>query len=301
MARPKKMGMDYFPHDTDALSDEKIEALRSMFGNDGYAFYFILLERIYRTPDFELDLSSPGIITILARKVGVSPDKFLEILDFALDFGCFDKKLYKEKKLLTSSGIKKRAGVVVEKRRKMQERYKSKELDALEVSEAENSEETAQSKENESTVKETKEYKTKDEESKKDDEDPIVSIIDYFSDKSGVLIPDGKDIALAKTLSADIPVNIIKKGIDEAFRRYKPKREGESIRTLRYCEGCIKDVWDAEKAAIKATGGVIVGHDRDNLSKNNGYEKRDWTGFLYSDGETRLSRLQGPWANIEKA
>jgi hypothetical protein len=47
MARPKKEGMDYFPHDTDAVNDEKIEALRLLYGNDGYAFYFILLERIY--------------------------------------------------------------------------------------------------------------------------------------------------------------------------------------------------------------------------------------------------------------
>ena len=29
MARPIKEGMDYFPHDTDATNDEKIEALNS--------------------------------------------------------------------------------------------------------------------------------------------------------------------------------------------------------------------------------------------------------------------------------
>lgn len=46
MARPLKEGMDYFPHDTDASDDEKIEALRAIYGNDGYAFYFILLDLI---------------------------------------------------------------------------------------------------------------------------------------------------------------------------------------------------------------------------------------------------------------
>ena len=59
MARPPKEGLDYFPHDTDAVNDEKIEALRALYGNDGYAFFFILLERIYRSPQLELPISSP--------------------------------------------------------------------------------------------------------------------------------------------------------------------------------------------------------------------------------------------------
>jgi hypothetical protein len=58
MGRPRKEGMDYFPHDVDAVFDEKIEALRTMFGNDGYAFYFISLERIYRSGQGELDVST---------------------------------------------------------------------------------------------------------------------------------------------------------------------------------------------------------------------------------------------------
>ncbi|MCY6354344.1 Lin1244/Lin1753 domain-containing protein [Clostridium sp. ZS2-4] len=44
MARPKKLGMDYFPHDCDASNDERVEGLRAVHGDDGYAFYFILLE-----------------------------------------------------------------------------------------------------------------------------------------------------------------------------------------------------------------------------------------------------------------
>ena len=38
-ARPRKDTFDYFPHDTDAAHDEKIEAMRALYGNDGYAFY----------------------------------------------------------------------------------------------------------------------------------------------------------------------------------------------------------------------------------------------------------------------
>lgn len=126
MARPRKSGLDYFPHDTDAVNDEKIEALRALYGNDGYAFYFILLERIYRTNTFEIDISDLETRQILAGKTGISLEKFELILQTALNHGCFDKKVYSKKGVLTSSGIKKRAAVVVDKRRKMRDIYEQK-------------------------------------------------------------------------------------------------------------------------------------------------------------------------------
>lgn len=124
MARPTKEGLDYFPHDTDAVNDEKIEALRSLYGNDGYAFYFILLERIYRSPDQEIDVSDAETIQVLARKVEVTKEKFAEMLQTALRWRCFDLKKYEEEGILTSNGIKKRARPVLSKRALMQDKYK---------------------------------------------------------------------------------------------------------------------------------------------------------------------------------
>lgn len=157
MARPKKEGMDYFPHDTDAVNDEKIESLRFLYGNDGYAFYFILLERIYRSKHFELDVSDAETIQILCRKVDVNLEKFNQILEYALKKGCFDKAEYEKRKVLTSEGIKNRASVVVGKRVKMREEYHNSKVD--EVSAAETPPETEQKrgKVKESKVKESKE------------------------------------------------------------------------------------------------------------------------------------------------
>lgn len=124
MARPRKEGMDYFPHDVHASSDKKVEALRMLYGNDGYAFYFILLETIYQEVDFELDVSDAETIQILCRKTELSLEKFEMILATALKRGCFDKEEYETRSVLTSNGIKKRADVVVKKRVKMQESYK---------------------------------------------------------------------------------------------------------------------------------------------------------------------------------
>lgn len=155
MARPLKEGLDYFPHDTDAANDEKLEALRAIYGNDGYAFYFILLERIYRTPDFELDISDAETIQIFARKVAVTPERFKQMLATALKWGCFDQQAYEERHVLTSNGIKKRASVVVKKREEMRSKYQK---DKLRISEAETHQET-QPETPQSKVKESKENK----------------------------------------------------------------------------------------------------------------------------------------------
>ena len=165
MARPIKEGMDYFPHDTDASSDEKIELLTGIYGNDGYAFYFIMLERIYRNKDFCIDVSDAEtkeeMFQILSKKIRLSLEEFNKILKTSFKYGLFDKKLYEEKGIITSDGIQKRAGTVVAKRIVMQNRYKKK------ISDAETKEEikteTQQSKEKESKEKESKEKESKEE------------------------------------------------------------------------------------------------------------------------------------------
>jgi hypothetical protein len=122
VSRPQKSGMDYFPHDCDASNDEKLEALRALYGNDGYAFYFILLERIYRSPHGELDISGPETRSVLIRKVGVAGELFDRMLASALKLGCFDMVAY-ENGVLTSDGVRRRVEAVEERRERMRERY----------------------------------------------------------------------------------------------------------------------------------------------------------------------------------
>lgn len=152
MARPLKEGMDYFPHDTDAVNDEKIEALRSLYGNDGYAFYFIMLERIYRSKNFEIDVSDAEtkeeIFQILSRKILVSKERLEQIFQTALKWNCFDQKWYDEKGIISSKGIKRRAGLVTEKRESMRARYNQnkEDISAAEITQGTEGE-TPQSKE----------------------------------------------------------------------------------------------------------------------------------------------------------
>lgn len=142
MARPTKEGMDYFPHDTDATNDEKIEAIRALHGNDGYAFYFIILERIYRSAAAELDVSKPAVLAALIVKLGVSKDKFNEILETAFDVGCLNKDRYEIDQVLTSNGIKKRAKEVTNLRNKWK-KNKANSLDSTVEHSSENMEDNS--------------------------------------------------------------------------------------------------------------------------------------------------------------
>lgn len=125
MARPRKEGMDYFPHDVNLSSDKKVEALRIIHGNDGYTFFCIMLELIYQEPNFEINVSDAETIQILAKKVEVTTQKLNEMILTSIKHGCFDRKMYEEYHVLTSNGIKKRASVVVDKREKMRSKSRS--------------------------------------------------------------------------------------------------------------------------------------------------------------------------------
>ena len=125
MARPPKIGLDYFPHDTDASNDMKMQALQSLCGLAGLGFYWYLIERIYKENDFMLDVSDAETIQILCRNLSVTRQKYNRYLEVCLKYGLFDKNLYEKSKKLCSDGIMKRANVVVEKRKNAQIEYEA--------------------------------------------------------------------------------------------------------------------------------------------------------------------------------
>lgn len=228
MARPKKEGMDYFPHDTDAVNDEKIEALRFLYGNDGYAFYFILLERIYRTKEFELDVSDAETIQILSRKVGVNEEKFLQILETSLKRGCFDKEMYEQRKVLTSEGIKKRASVVVEKRVKMRDKYQQTKA---EVSDAETTQETKvetpQSKGKERKVKESKNKYADYVSMTKSEYEKLVSEYGELQTRKMIKVLDNYKGSKGKTYKSDY--RAILSWVADKVTKEQPQRQTQSV------------------------------------------------------------------------
>lgn len=174
MARPIKEGMDYFPHDTDARNDLKLRKLRAMFGNDGYATYFILLENIYRQKQYELDIFDDETLLILAEECKVDPDKFEKILSKCLSLNLFDKEMYENEKILTSNAIKLRAEPIENNRARKREWKNKKDKQEVdgdndvkkEIIDGDN----AQRKEKESREKKNIEEQSIEKKTKEDDE-----------------------------------------------------------------------------------------------------------------------------------
>lgn len=103
MARPRKVGLDYFSHDTDVSTDDKIEAMEVKYGPTGYALYFKCLERIYRQGG---PISTQGVFRpIMSSKLRITETDLDGMLAFAIEIGL----LYRETDgSLMSEGAKKR-------------------------------------------------------------------------------------------------------------------------------------------------------------------------------------------------
>lgn len=96
MARPKKQTVDYFPHQ--CVPGKTIFILEQKFQNDGYAFWFKLLERLGCTEGHFLDLNNGIELLYISAKARLDEDKCIEILDCLSDINAIDSELWRKEK-----------------------------------------------------------------------------------------------------------------------------------------------------------------------------------------------------------
>ena len=94
MARPIKNTVDYFPHIVN--HGKTIFILESKFGNDGYAFWFKLLELLGTSHDHVYNYSNPVDWEFLLAKTKVSEDKAHNIIKTLAEVGAIDSELLEE-------------------------------------------------------------------------------------------------------------------------------------------------------------------------------------------------------------
>lgn len=69
----------------------------------------------------------------------------------------------------------------------------------------------------------------------------------HYAMKRGIRDASSIDFHEIKILVAsNIPVEFIKKSLDQTFEEYKPKYQGDQIRRFAYCTAAIYDRWDKE-------------------------------------------------------
>ncbi len=105
MARPVKLGLDYFPTDIDILKNIKIRKLIRKYRELGFVLYLQLLTDIYRNSYF-IELSDEYIFD-LADQFHKRDKTILEMIDFMVEVDLFNKNL-RNSLILTSPSIQKR-------------------------------------------------------------------------------------------------------------------------------------------------------------------------------------------------
>ncbi|WP_066019512.1 MULTISPECIES: hypothetical protein [Clostridium] len=84
------------------------------------------------------------------------------------------------------------------------------------------------------------------------DKDIFVKILDYYKLKACITMEKPVDVVLARQFQEEkIPLHVIKDGINLAFETFKPKYKGDKIRSLKFCEGFIRDLAASERAKEK--------------------------------------------------
>lgn len=92
MARPRKQTVDYFPHVV--VSGKTMFVLEAQFGNDGYAFWFKLLELLGSTDGHVYDCRNPADWQFLLAKTRVDEDKAHKILELLSNLHAIDVELW---------------------------------------------------------------------------------------------------------------------------------------------------------------------------------------------------------------
>lgn len=104
MARPEKIGLDYFPLDVDIFEDEKIEAIAGEFGSSAELAVIKLLCAIYKKGYF-IYWNELVKAQLLKRLPDLTADLLNKTVNRLIEWNFFDKQLFESEKILTSYNI----------------------------------------------------------------------------------------------------------------------------------------------------------------------------------------------------
>jgi hypothetical protein len=104
MARPLKIGLDYFP--LDVSIDDNIELLEAEEGLEGFAILIKIWQKIYSNGYF-IEWNDDSSL-LFCKKINADKTKVNSVINTCLRRNLFNYKLYDKYKILTSSGVQKR-------------------------------------------------------------------------------------------------------------------------------------------------------------------------------------------------
>jgi hypothetical protein len=118
MARPQKQTVDYFPHDASASQGDTLTILQGKWGNDGYAFWFRLLEKLCSSKGHFIDCRNPVKWQLLLAKTQLSNGTGEEIMDTLVDLQAIDSELWKKNRIIWCQNLVDNIGDAYRNRRR---------------------------------------------------------------------------------------------------------------------------------------------------------------------------------------
>ena len=98
MARPTRKTVDYFPHF--CKSGRTVFILESLYGNDGYAFWYKLLETLGESEGHCYDCSTTSNWAFLIARARVSDERAREIIATLVELDKIDAELWNEHSII---------------------------------------------------------------------------------------------------------------------------------------------------------------------------------------------------------
>lgn len=92
MPRPRKTTVDYFPHQCE--HGKTMFILEQRYKNDGYAFWFKLLEQLGSTPGHSIQSTDTAAIEYMAARAHMTRETCTEILNLLASIGAIDADLW---------------------------------------------------------------------------------------------------------------------------------------------------------------------------------------------------------------
>lgn len=114
MARPQKVGIDYFPLDVDMDQDDKIAMIEAARGIEGFGVVIKLLMKIYKEGYYYKWTEREQIL--FSKRINVDINRVNAIINDCIKWDLFDKELFNKYHILTSRGIQKRYLEAVKRR-----------------------------------------------------------------------------------------------------------------------------------------------------------------------------------------
>ncbi len=118
MARPQKVGVEYFPLDVDIDQDDKVAMVEALHGVEGFGVIIKLLMKIYKEGYYYEWTEREQIL--FSKRVNVDINRVNVIINDSIKWGLFDKSLFVEYEILTSKGIQARYLEIVKRRTRVE-------------------------------------------------------------------------------------------------------------------------------------------------------------------------------------